>query len=313
MRIVPYRRDTLTLAGSPSKGRRAVLLRAALLIGTVLGWPGAAQAAPGVSSHLKILVPTGGGLVDLVPSFPKPDACPALPCTDQRVMMAKFVVDETVADLSFELRSNVNILKYPVTPFSTAGGGPNVSIPDNDTGEQAATVRARFNADPTKAGFKVVTILVRFDNNYDGFPLGETWKIQANPTPGDDHYYGFRVDGAVESTAEALITKPHLINFITDGQLTNFGIFVNLADPATINFGQVHINLPDQYLPDEHYEFRNVGTGPLNITAATPAPALPFLVENYPLPPVSVLPMDAFQRLPPLQPTHPDPDPRAHA
>jgi len=303
MWIVSCRRDTVTLSGSPAQERHAVLLRAALLIGTVLGWPAAAHAVPVVSSHLKVLVPSGGGLVDLIPSFPKPDPCPALPCTDQRVMMAKFVVDETVADLSFELRSNVNILKYPVTPFSTAGGGPNVSIPDNDTGEQAASVRARFAADPTKAGFKVVTILVRFDNNYDGFPMGETWKIQANPTAGDDHYYGFRVDGAIESAAEALITKPQLINYITDGQLTNFGLFVNLPDPVAINFGQVHINLPDQYVPDEFYEFRNVGTGPLNITAATAAPALPYVIDSYPLPPLTVLPMDAFQRLAHFKPT----------
>src|SRR5258708_38821478 len=97
MRIVPYRRDTLTLAGSPSKGRRAVLLRAALLIGTVLGWPGAAQAVPVVSSHLKILVPTGGGLVDLVPSFPKPDACPALPFQAPRDTLAPLFVDTTDA------------------------------------------------------------------------------------------------------------------------------------------------------------------------------------------------------------------------
>src|SRR5258708_3285230 len=206
MRIASYRRDTLTLAGAPSKGTRAALLRAAVLIGTVLGWPGAAQAVPVVSSHLKILVPTGGGLVDLF-TFPKPDPCPALPCTDQRVMMAKFVVDETVADLSFEVRSTTSpIGKYfQVLPITTTSG--NVSISDTDTGKQAATVRAQFTAETTKAGFRMLTILVRFDNNYDDFPLGEIWKMQANPTPGDDHYYGFRVDGAIESTAEALVTK----------------------------------------------------------------------------------------------------------
>jgi hypothetical protein len=292
MQIVPHR--------FLSDARRAV--SAAVLLGTFLGLPSAAQAAPVVSPHLKVTVPSGGGLIDLF-TFPKPDPCPALPCTDQRVMMAKFIVDDTVNDLSFELRSNVSIVKYPVTPFSTAGGGPNVSIPDNDTGAEAASVRARFVAESVKAGFRVVTILVRFNNNYDGFPVGETWKIQASPTPGDDHYYGFRVDGAIESAADALVTKPHLISYITDGQLTNFAAFVNLPNPVSINFGQVHINLADQYVPDEFYEFRNVGTGPFNITAASPAPALPFVVDNYPLPPLSVLPMDPFQRLVRFKPT----------
>jgi hypothetical protein len=257
---------------------------------------------------LKVLVPAGGGLVDLF-TFPKPDACMSLPCPDQRVMMAKFIVDETATDLSFELRSVTSLAaKYPVTQFSTAGGGPNVSIPDLDTAgpAEAATVRARFAdpvVEPTKAGFKVLTILVRFNSNYDGFPMGETWKIQANPTPGDDHYYGFRVDGAIEAAAAPLVTKPHLIGYITDGQLTNFALFTALANPITINFGEVHINLLDQYVPDELYEFRNVGTAPLNITMATPAPALPYIVENYPLPPLSVLPMDAFQRSVRFKPT----------
>src|SRR5262249_17924526 len=160
------------------------------------------------------------------------DPCPVLPCPDQRVMMAKFLVDATVADLSFELRSTLSSLQYPVTPFSTAGGGPNVSIPDSDTGAQAATVRARFVAEPTRAGFRVLTLLVRFDNDYDGFPAGETRTIQAKPTaPADHHYYGFRVDGAIESAAEALVTKPYLINWIHDVQLTNFGIFFDLSNP----------------------------------------------------------------------------------
>jgi hypothetical protein len=280
---------------------RVVLLSTAILLASLLGLLGAGQAAPVVSSHLKVLVPSGGGPVDLF-TFPIPEPCPVLPCPDQRVMMAKFIVDATAADLSFELRSTVSSLKYPVTPFSTAGGGPNVSIPDSDTGLQAATVRARFVAEPTRAGFRVLTLLVRFDNDYDGFPAGETWKIQANPTaPRDDHYYGFRVDGAVESAAEALVTKPHLIHWIHDVQLTNFGIFFDLSNPVTLDFGVVPITQPDANL--RTYGFKNVGTGPLNITAATPAPPLPYVIENYPLPPLTLLPMDDLICLVRFRPT----------
>jgi hypothetical protein len=284
-----------------------------VLLGTVLGLPRAAQAVPVVSSHLKVLVPSGGGLVDLF-TFPKPDACMPSPCTDQRVMMAKFIVDETATDLSFELRSVTSpISKYPVTAFSTAAGGPNVSVVDNDLAAPAnvaATVRARFAdpaLEPAAPGFKVLTLLVRFDNSYDGFPPGEVWKIQANATPpGDDHYYGFRVDGATEAAAGPLVTKPKLINFITDAQLTNFGAFVDLSDPVTFNFGQVHISLPSTYVPDEQYEFRNVGTAALNITAANPASfpgGGPFAFENYPSPPVSVLPMAPLSKRITFQPT----------
>ena len=96
-------------------------------------------------------------------------------------MMAKFMVDGTVADLSFELRSTVSSLKYPVTPFSTAGGGPNVSIPDSDTGAQAATVRARFVAESTRAGFRVLTLLVRFDNDYDSSPRARPGRSRPVP------------------------------------------------------------------------------------------------------------------------------------
>ncbi len=313
MRIDSCRRDTPALA--KPHARRAIALGAAALLATVLGSPPAAQAVPVVSSHLKVLVPAGGGLVDLF-TLPVPAACMPSPCTEQRVMMAKFVVDETASDLSFELRPVLSpISKYPVTPFSTAGGGPNVSVSDNDLGVQALTVRARFTTELTKAGFKVLTILVRFDNAYDSFPVGESFRIQANPTPGDDHYYGFRVDGATEvpapcaatattlSQAECLITKPHLINYITDAQLTNFALFVPHANPTTINFGGVHINLADEYLPDEFYEFRNVGTAPLNVTAATPAPSGAYTIENFPLPPVNVLPMDVLQRRITCKPT----------
>src|SRR5438034_10767779 len=145
MRIAPRRCSTPSFAGIPSNERCAVLLSAVALLGIVLGLPGAAQAAPTVSSHTTVLVPTGGGLVNLIPSnptpafpgFPKPDPCVPSPCTDQRVMMAKFIVDETVNDLSFELRSNLSILKYSVTPFSTAVGVGNVSIVDNDKSEEA--------------------------------------------------------------------------------------------------------------------------------------------------------------------------------
>src|SRR5687768_4119209 len=98
MRAVSCRRGTSTV--SHSSGSRAVHLSAAVLLGSLLGVPGAGLGAPVVSSHLKVLVPSGGGPVDLF-TFPMPDPCPVLPCPDQRVMMAKFIVDATVADLSF--------------------------------------------------------------------------------------------------------------------------------------------------------------------------------------------------------------------
>src|SRR5205809_4262251 len=65
MRIAPRRCSTPSFAGIPSNERCAVLLSAVALLGIVLGLPGAAQAAPTVSSHTTVLVPTGGGLVNL--------------------------------------------------------------------------------------------------------------------------------------------------------------------------------------------------------------------------------------------------------
>jgi hypothetical protein len=308
MRIVQCACGRPTLAGYPSSGRRAVLVRAMVLLGIVLGLPGAARAVPVVSSHLKVLVPAGGGLVDLF-TFPKPDPCVPAPCTDQRVMMAKFIVDETATDLSFELRSVTSpASKYPVTQFSTAVA--NVPVFDNDLpapNNQAATVRARFVAEPVTAGFKVLTILVRFGNAYDGFPMGETWKIQANPTPGDDHYSGFRVDGATEAAADALVTRPHLINFITDAQLADFSKYVDLPNAINLDFGELHVSLPALYLPEKPLEFRNVGTAAFTITAMNPPSiSLPFILTSgcgaVPAP-ASVVPMGQYCRTFMYQPT----------
>ena len=266
------------------------------------------EAAPVVSSHLKLLAPGGGALTTMF-DFPIPVPCAPAPCTDQRVMMAKFLVDETVSDLAFEMRPVTSpITKYPVTPFTTAGGGASVAMLDNDLpagSNQVATVRARFVAASAMAGYRMLTVLVRFDNAYDAYPAGETFRIQVTPTATSDHYYGFRVDGAIEAEAEPLITKPHLISYISDASLTNFGLFVNLPNPISIDFGEVHISLSDTYAPDEQWEFRNVGTGPLEITAVAPSPlpAGAYIIENYPAPPLTVTPMNAFQRRVVCKPT----------
>gem|GEM_PF-3356852 len=292
---------------------------------TCPGWAGllllvlaaaAVFSQPTVSPHLRIPVPAGGAITTLF-DFPVPAPCDPAPCADQRVMMAKFLVNETAADLAFELRPVLSpISKYPVTAFTTAGGGANATLQDQDLppgSNSVLTVRSRFVAAPAMAGYRVLTILVRFDNAYDAFPAGETFRIQVVPTAGNDHYYGFRVDGAIEAEAEALVTKPYLINYVTDASLSNFAAFVDLPNPTSLDFGEVHINLADAYAPDEMWEFRNVGTGPLDISGVTPSPfpAGAYTIENYPAPPLSVTPMNAFQRRVVCKPTSlgPIPDP----
>ena len=257
------------------------------------------SAAPTVSDFLHISVPGGGPLTDLF-TFPMPAPCDPAPCTERRVMMAKFVVNEPDSHLNFELRSTTTSLDtYSVVGFSTAGGGPNISVMDNNLGPtvEAATVRARFTEEATAPGYRMLTILVRFNNEYDNFPSGESWKIQAYATPTTDHYYGFRVDSVLESSAEALITKPYLIQYITEAQIPT-GPYTTLGSTYSINFGEVHINLADEFIPREPWEFRNMGTAPLEIQTVTPfpLPSGPFIIENYPSPPMSVLPMNAFQR-----------------
>lgn len=270
-----------------------------------------AHAAPVVSPHLKLTVPAGAGLVDLTtPAFDLPADCAPSPCTDQRVMVAKFVVD-AVGDVAFELRAT-DIVRYPVTPFTTAAGGAAVSITDNEHPElAAASIQARFLADSAKAGWRILVIRLRFDNAA-AFPAGEKWKIQVQQAAAARHFSGFRVDGAVDLAAtpaiegEELVTKPQLIRFVTDAQLTNWAAYVDLPEPLALDFGQVHISLPSTYVPDQTFELRNVGTAPLHFTSSEPATfpgGGPFAFENYPTAGVSVLPMDPLNKRITFQPT----------
>jgi hypothetical protein len=260
-----------------------------------------------VSGHLKIKVTTGGPNVDLF-TFDAPAACSPMPCTDDRVIVAKFVVTDPPAhyDLSFELRSVTSGTdKYPVRDFSTAGGGPAKDLIDGDTGTPAASVYARFTGESAYTNYRVVKIQVRIPNNYDSFPPGEQWKIQAVPSAGDDYYYGFWADGLGESAIEALVTKPYLIDHIEDSDLNDFTLFSPFSSLTNIQFGDVHINLDDMYLPEEMYGFRNVGTQTLNITGVTPSniSGSAYDIVGYPSPPLPVLPMAPFLKRITCQPT----------
>lgn len=272
--------------------------RFAAAVFLALSVAGNVSGAPHVSDHMQLSVPGAGPLTDLF-TFPMPAPCSPAPCAEFRVMLAKFVVDEAADDLSFELRSTTSpVGKYGVVGFTTAGGGASVPVVDSDLGTDAASARARFVADPVPAGYRMLTLLVRFANEYESFPAGEIWKISANATATTDHYFGFRVDSAQESSAEPLVTKPHLIQFITEAQIPA-GPYTALGNPYSIDFGEVHIGLADEFVPRENWEFRNIGTAALNITAVNPPPPLPagaFTMENYPSPPLDVLPMNAFQR-----------------
>ncbi len=283
--------------------------RAALLCLMLAGFflyvgPVRTVAAPSVSDHIQFILAGGDPLADFF-NFPMPEPCDPSPCAERRVMMAKFVVNEPTDDLSFELRSTTSPLaKYNVTAFTTAGGGANASVQDSDEGVEAATVRARFVGDAVAAGYRVVTILVRFNNNYDSFPDGEIWKIQVNSTATTDAYFGFRVDSVLESAAEPLITKPYPIEYISPAQITT-GPYTSLPSSYAIDFGDVHINLDDEYRPKEAWEFLNIGTAPLEITAVNPfpLPAGPFIIDSYPAAPTNILPMNPFQRTVECHPT----------
>lgn len=278
-----------------------LLILSLILFSWILIQPSLGRAA--VSPHTKIKVQAGGPFVDMF-SFSMPTPCSPSPCSEDRVVVAKYIVDNMTSDLNFELRATT-LTKYNVTPFSTMGGGPVVTLMDNDGGVPAAYIYARFTSESATPNFRIIQIQVRFDNNYDAFPSGESWTIQATPSSGDDHYYGFWADGQGEAAVEAMVTKPHLINYIDEPQLTDFTLFTNFTSPTNVSFGDVHINLKDEYLPDEQYQFRNVGTKTLTITGASPIsmPSSVYNVENYPSPPLPVLPMSAFSRRITCQPT----------
>jgi uncharacterized protein (TIGR03382 family) len=269
---------------------------------------GVASGAPVVSPHLKKSISTGSGTEDFL-DFPPPAACSPSPCSDQRVMVAKLVVNETAEDLVFEVLHPPSGTLYPITQFSTATSGPlagNKSVPDTVQGVEAFSAFAQYLPDPVGAGYKLLKITIFFNNAYSSFPAGNFLIRAGRHATKVRHLVGFKVDGATLSTADPLVTKPHLIQYIEAAQLTNFGLYVDLPATRDINFGQVHINLSSTYVPDELYEFRNVGTAPLTISAANPS-TFPaggaFTFENYPSPPLNVQPMDALQRRLTCQPT----------
>lgn len=278
--------------------KRYIIVMALILFSWVFLQPFLGWAA--VSSHTKIEVLEGGPFVDMF-SFNMPAQCNPSPCSEDRVVVAKYIVDDTTNDLNFELRAT-STNHYIVTQFSTMNGGAAVTLMDEEVlpaPKPAAYIYARFTGESVAPNFRIIKIQIRFDNNYDAFPPGESWTIQAKPSSGDDHYYGFWADGQGESEVEAMVTKPHLINYIDDSQLTNFTLFTDFISPTNISFGDVHINLANQYLPDEYFQFRNVGTKAITITGVNPIsmPSSPYNIENYPSPPMSsVLPMAAFSR-----------------
>src|SRR5262245_26532466 len=97
---------------------------------------GAAQAIPVVSSHIRVTVPTGASVTQLF-TFPPPDDCPTPPCTDRRVMIGKFLVNEPTDDLSFELLPTVGST-YTLQAFTTSSGFHQIT--ENGSGTPAMIV-----------------------------------------------------------------------------------------------------------------------------------------------------------------------------
>ncbi|RPJ62325.1 MAG: hypothetical protein EHM23_03655 [Acidobacteria bacterium] len=225
-------------------------------------------------------------------------------------MIAKFVVDNTATDLQFRLEPTT-IAKFPVTDFKISDGNvplldPGVSSPDN----VVATLRVRdlSATEPTSnpGTYRIIRISIDYDDDYP-FPATEVWRLRAHKPAAAGtafHFWGFWNQGAGgESTVNSSVTQPKLIQVQAD--LTACGSFSNFTSPTNISFGDVHINLAATYIPDEQYEFINVGTKPLNITAANPVsmPASAYNIENYPSPPFSVGAMGTFSRRVTCQPT----------
>ncbi len=217
-----------------------------------------------------------------------------------RVLVAKFVVDNTAFNLELRL-----LMPSALQDFSLTSG--NVAVVDQDTAATIATLRLRdmtpTEPTATPATYRIIKATLTYDDAYS-FAAAAPWTIQAKPTGGVVHYIGYWAEGvAGEAAAEAVVTRPRLI--VPQASLTGFASYVPFANPANMSFGDVHINLPDQYIPDKQWEFVNVGPGALQLTAANPAvgPAGPYRIENYPSPPLSVLPMGSFSRRVTAKPT----------
>jgi len=241
--------------------------------------------------------------------FNTPSASPG----SERVVMAKFVVDDVATDLEFRLETT-STAKYVPTDFRISQG--NVPLNDSDTGDPVATLRVRdMSAAATpeltanNSKYRIIRISIAYNAAYT-FPGSEVWEIRAKqPASGTNHFWGFWAEGTGETTVDTMVTRPKLINYIEDGSgnpdVTNFGAFVNFPASRNITFGDVHINLQDPYVPDEEYQFINVGTKGLGITGVVPVgmPASAYAFDTYPSPPLSTLPMGVFSRRITCKPT----------
>lgn len=208
-----------------------------------------------------------------------------------RVVVAKFLVDDVATDLELRL-----LMPSDLQDFKISDG--NVALLDEGTAATMATLRVRdlSATEPTASGsFRLIKVTIEYDNAYD-FAASELWTIQAKPTGSTVHFIGFWAEGTGEAAVEAIVTRPRLIDPQDD--LTDFESYTPFENPTNLAFGDVHINLSDEYVPDHQWAFVNVGTGPLQITAANPvsAPSGAYDIENYPSPPLTVLPTGTFSR-----------------
>lgn len=218
------------------------------------------------------------------------------------VVIAKFVVDDTSTDLDFRLEPT-DLAKYRATDFKISQGP--VALNDDSLAAQVALLRVRepSPAESAATGYRIIKISITFTNNYN-FTAPEVWKIKAKkPTAGTLHFWGFWNQGTGETTVEASVTRPKLIEFIADGSgnpdVTNFTAFVDFPTTKNISFGEVHIDINDTLAPREMYQFINVGTQTLDMVSVAPAapPAPPvdaYIVTNYPGSASDVLPLAAF-------------------
>ena len=201
-----------------------------------------------------------------------------------RFIMAKFVVDDTSSDLEFRLET-ATIAKYPITDFKISQG--NVDLNDADSGNPVARLRVRDKSSTEDAatGYRIIRISLEY-LDYT-FAASETWRIRAKqPATGTLHFWGFWTEGTGESAMELEVTRPKLIPIIPDPtDFTALNAAGNFPEPYNISFGEVHIDLPINYAPEEKYEFHNVGTQKLTITGVSPAKDLlneAYVPSNYP-------------------------------
>ncbi|MBS1824043.1 MAG: hypothetical protein JST93_01865 [Acidobacteria bacterium] len=217
-----------------------------------------------------------------------------------RVLVAKFVVNSLAADLTLRLDRN-----DATTNFALNQG--NIAV-TSDAGANMMTLRLRdmTATDPTAvpATFRLIKATITFNDSFEFPNPAPTWHLQAQQPAAAVRFIGYWVQGSAgEAAAEALVTRPRLI--VPQADLSNFATFADFANPTNVNFGGVHINLDPIYVPEHQWQFANVGTGPLQITAANPAaaPAGAYTIENYPSPPLNVLPMGSFSRRITVRPT----------